>query len=223
MSRVSHRCWRPRLVTLPNPLLADHPPCTTFLWIHTQKSTREAKPNNTSAYRTEANKTVDVKRGRGSQGDLQALKEAKAIISPIVPNITIVSRPFFIWAHCLTPSEWIYQAITLHKTSTYTKKYKVTIFTTSLQKTFPGSHDTQMMSNSHTQNKELVGKKLWWYNQLAMKKLVCFLFILFWVGTWKSEKTWLQVCKHECKLLTESMPLYKFHSGCWLNHNVNRI
>lgn len=127
-----------------------------------------------------------MKRGRGCQGDLQALKEAKAIISPIVPNITIVSRPFFVWTHCLTPSEWIYQAITLHKTSTYTKKYKVTIFTTILQKTFPGSHDTQMMSNSHTQNKELVGKKLWWYNQLAMKKLVCF-YLFFFELVWYLE------------------------------------
>jgi hypothetical protein len=50
---------------------------------------------------------------------LEKLIKSKAIIGPVVPNISIVSRSLFPWTNSFLPSESILQPIALNKSASY--------------------------------------------------------------------------------------------------------
>jgi len=54
---------------------------------------------------------------------LEKLIIAKAIICPVIPNISIVPRPLFPWTSGFLPSESIAQPVAFNKATTYDKAH----------------------------------------------------------------------------------------------------
>lgn len=54
--------------------------------------------------------------------DLEALEVAKAIIRPVVPHVSVMSRTIFIRTHRIPPTECVYQPCTLNIATTCTMR-----------------------------------------------------------------------------------------------------